>query len=332
MKWSIPLLALVSVVCGITAAHYFLENRQLRQEIEILGETAARSAVPASVAPVAAPEPALESEIVEGPERRAEGGRRGDWRQETAAEDGGQPALPEARRGPPRGGQWGEWMTLALTDPEMREAVVQRTKTELDREYASLFRHLGLDEVELEVLRTILAEEQLTRLERRMLAAGGENGLSWQDATQWAEGRRENLHRELAAILGPDVANRVSNYQATLPQRREVSTLARRLDYTGAPLQPRQEEALVRTLAAAQAEVPLSQDLSSSVWRPRTNYTQADVETFLAERQQRDALVLQQSRSFLDDRQLDLLADQQIQDLEQVERQLRFRLRAESGD
>jgi hypothetical protein len=318
-------LAVLVAAATATAVILFRQNRALRDELAQLRASneleaeAAPSSTPAQVvAPVpevASPPPAAPAESVPAREATA--------------------ARPNPRRdSADRRGRGQEYFALALADPEYRAAMLTRAKGQVDRMLGDYLVKLNLDEMQIETLRTLLAERQLARMESGMLERSAETEQERLDAQAWRDTKLAATESDINAILGPDGLKNLQSYLDSAPQRRVIDDIARRASYAGAPLTNEASDRLLAAVQQASADVPLP-DIpgwgrgmrGDDQGGQRESLTPDVAANYLRELRARNQRIIEQAREFLTQSQLEALADQQIDEMQQTEAQLNFLVR-----
>ena len=157
----------------------------------------------------------------------------------------GEPGKPKQS---PNGGR-PDFASL-MTNPDFAKAISLQQRAGLDERYTDLFKMLQLSPTDLEKFKSLLVERQTARMD--VVASAREQGLN-------PKGNREDLQKltldaqaevdaSIKAALGDSDFNRYQNYDATLPQRNQVSQLDQRLSYSGTPLNRNQIEFLVSAI------------------------------------------------------------------------------------
>ncbi len=158
--------------------------------------------------------------------------------------------LPGEPVGPGR--RWAD-MREVMEDPEMQRLMLLRHRGALDGRYADLFKRLNLSPAQLEQLKTLLAERQLSM--RDTFSAAREQGLNPRDNPEafrkLIETTRNSIDESIRELLGDAGYAQFQRFETTEPQRRAVSQLQQRLSYTGAPLTTAQSDQLVQILSAS---------------------------------------------------------------------------------
>lgn len=175
----------------------------------------------------------------------------------------GEPAGDESRgpgrggRGDPRGrGDSVLQQATALRDlmnkPEVQAMMSLQQKAAIEQRYAALFKSLNLQPVQIEKLKSLLAERSTTTQD--VLAAAREQGVDPREnptALRKMNADAQNvINNSIKATIGDAGFAQLSTYERTLPQRNLVNDLQQRLSYTDSPLNPAQAEQLVSILAA----------------------------------------------------------------------------------
>ncbi len=302
------------------AVHLQFENSRLRE------------ALAAAPAPGKVPEPIRVDGVQEagGPEV-AVAGSLAEGVADAAAE------LEAADAGPERRERWQDGrrdrmqrMTAAFDDPELRIDMIERQMGRIDASYAGFFRGLNLDAEQVDLLKTLMAEQGVVGWESRMrrFAADSDEARAQVEASERQQ--RQVIEGQIAALLGQDGADRLQDYTESLPHREEVAALATRLSYTESPLSPGQSELLVQGLQSVASEFRYTNDLSE-MGRGRGRLAASEVALYFEEREQRDALVFAAAAAALNEEQLAAFADRQIADRDRERRRIEFVLENGGG-
>ncbi|MEZ5276306.1 MAG: hypothetical protein R3F07_08000 [Opitutaceae bacterium] len=309
-RWFTLLFAGTTVVACAAAVYFLKQNEILRAELARLAETAqsvdqagvGAVETPESIVPEVAPAPATaEPEPSVGPQR---------W------------------GGPARRGR----MEQFLSDPAMQASMRARAADRIERDFAGLFRALGLDEDTVDIFTELLAERETMRFQlnmRRRLA--GDDPVAQEEVDLWWEEGQAGLEKSLGEVLGSENFDKFTYYEETLPQRRQVEELQRRLSYSGTPLGESQAEALVGVMASTQAQFNFTTDLAALPPPERAAVSQDQVSQYMAERRVLNETILSKAAAVLQPDQLEALAGQQIREMEQVERQAEIGVRMRGG-
>ena len=243
-------------------------------------------------------------------------------------------AEPESVAEPPRWGGPGrrERMEQFLTDPAMQASMRARAADRIERDFAGLFRTLGLDEDTVDIFTELLAEREAMRFQvnmRRRMA--GDDPVAQAEVDFWWKEGQAGLDKSLGEVLGAGNYDKFTYYEETLPQRRDVEELQRRLSYSGTPLGDNQAEALVGLMASTKDEFNFTTDLAALPPPERAAVSQDQVSQYLAERRVLNETILSKAATVLQTDQLEALAGQQIREMEQVERQAEIGVRMRGG-
>jgi hypothetical protein len=314
----------LAVAAAGTAVIFYQENRVLREELAALrarppaaspagtGSNVSLPATDPSTTPVAQTKPV-------GP---------------SAPPASGNTAGP-ARERPRRDGEWRdrgqEFMAQALADPESRAAMLSRGKSQIDRMFGDYFVKLGLNETQIEALRTLLAERQMVRMESGMLERTAGNAQERADAQAFRGAKLAATEADINSILGPDGVKNLQAHLDSAPQRQVVDDIARRATYAGAPLSSEASDRLLATVQQVSADIPLPPLPGRGRWNgggaEASSFTAETAATYMQDLRTRNQQIIDRSRAFLSQAQLEALADQQIDEMQQAEAQLNFMLR-----
>jgi hypothetical protein len=207
-----------------------------------------------------------------------------------------------------------------MDDPDVQAAMRERSKSGIEQRYAGLFRSLGLDEETIEVFKELMAEKEMTRRRTAIDLRLAQDGAG-PDVAFLAELEMERLDQSLAEVLGEDNYETFAYYQETLPQRQVVDELTRRLSYSGTPLNEEVAEQLVGVMAGTQESFAFTNDLSRMSGWERASLSAEDVALYLEERRILNEAVLSEASTVLAPDQLEALAEQQMREIETLERE-----------
>ncbi|MEO6567605.1 MAG: sigma-70 family RNA polymerase sigma factor [Opitutaceae bacterium] len=148
--------------------------------------------------------------------------------------------------------------TAEKLDPAPKSAVeVARSRAQLDRNYAGLFRRLKLDPLTLEQFRDRLVDRDLRSraVQTYAFKATGDGIDAWANMTEVldyiAAGTRD-IDERIRSLLGEEKYAHYANYERTLPWRTAFNELATAL----APLDPLSEEQIDQLTSWAAAADP----------------------------------------------------------------------------
>jgi hypothetical protein len=335
--WLIP-FGFLAAGAGVAAVYFYRENRELRAELAALRATS-----------IAAPEPVAPREPTERAADGVEASQAAVAVAESAPPSSSAPAGPENAQNRPRQrrddnderrDRGREFFARALADPESRAGMLTRAKGEIDRRFGEYFVKLGLDETQIETLRTLLAERQLVRMESGMLERAAETDQERADAQTWRESKLATAEADINAVLGPDGLKNLQAYLDSAPQRRVVDDIARRASYAGAPLSTESSDQLVEVVGQVSTEHPLPRmpgsgrggrddddDNGNNNASRRQPLNPDSANAYLSDLRARNQAIIERAREFLTQPQLEALADQQLDEIQQAEAQLNFMLR-----
>jgi len=247
------------------------------------------------------------------------------------------PAAPRPPGGddgpPPFAARRAAFMADLLADPEIAPLLASQRKHSIEARYAALFNQLGLAPEQLEKLKGLLADKQLSRTEAQTLARG--QGLGRSDLRDLTSQSDADANAQIATLLGDSRFAQLQNYDKTYAQRGTVNDLTLRLGSSGTPLQSAQTEQLVQILAANAAPAPADAGPPGDFpplgmggrggFDPAVaglffgrNMNEADVQTALTDKATRDTAALQQAAAILSPAQLDGLRQLQQEQTDQI--------------
>ena len=318
-RWSTVILSIVAVMFAAYSGYLSMENRSLKRQI------ANRANTPIVVKASIEPEVVAEASEVEAAPEVATEGRRGRFA------EGEQPTREEIaeRRKEIREKQIAA-MLERFSDPEQRMEMIEGMMGRLDRGYADFFKRLNIPTDQINILKTLMAEQSLLRMEGGIRASGATE----EERTALKEsmnGERDLLDADIVALLGEEGANSLKKYSNTLEYRGDVETLERSLSYTETPLPRRQSEGLVSAYAKVDNEYDYTYDLNNNRGGRGQETTKEMVDTYYQERSAYEAALLEEASKFLNDAQLASLAEKQLSEYERDMRQSEQQLSSDGG-
>lgn len=145
----------------------------------------------------------------------------------------------------------GAQMAELMKDPEFAAAMKIEQEARLDSRYGALFKQLNLPPAQLAEFKALLAEREAAGRDVWMTAR--EQGLdprtSRDQLRELSASIQAEVDASIKATLGDSVYSALETYNSTGPQRNTVNDFARRLDYSGQPLNAAQAAQLTTILA-----------------------------------------------------------------------------------
>jgi len=217
-------------------------------------------------------------------------------------------------------------MLAAFEDPQMRVDMIERQMERIDSRYAEFFKTLDLSSDELDVLRTLMAENGVVGMEMRMRGFGAGSEEERERVNDERQLQRDVLENEISALLGEQNASALQDYTDSLPYRGQVEALASSLSFTDTPLSETQSEGLVKSITEVSQSFEYTNDLSRMRGRGMSDLSSEQVSTYFQEREEYDARVLEAASETLSDAQLAAYAERQLAERERDQRQIEYML------
>lgn len=133
-----------------------------------------------------------------------------------------------------------------LENPATQKMMASSMKASLDQRYGGLFRQLKLSPAELEKLKDLLTERQMSAIDA--MNAARTQGVSLAGVPALVSKVQEDVDGSIRTLLGDERFNRYQDFNQNIASYSLLDQIERRLSYTNAPLQPAQSEALLRVL------------------------------------------------------------------------------------
>ena len=315
---STAILSILAVTLAAYSGYLSMENQSLKRQL------ASRAIEPAAIEASVEAEAIVEASVAEP--AVAEEGRRGRFA------GGGNLTSEQIME---RRKEFQEKQKAAMlerfSDPEQRMEMIEGMMGRLDRGYADFFKRLNLPADQIDVLKTLMAEQTLLRMEGQILASGSteEERVALKEEMK---SERDLLDSDVVALLGEDNAEALKKYSSTLQYRGDVESLERSLSYTESPLSKRQSEGLVNILAKVDREYDYTYDLKDNRGGKGQPLTKEMVDTYYQERSVYEAALLEEASRVLNDAQLASLAESQLLEYERDLRQSKQQLENAGAD
>ena len=136
--------------------------------------------------------------------------------------------------------------------PAFSKMMRNQMRTSIRRQYSGIGAELGLDKETSAKLVDLLTEQQTANFD----AAGPRDLIGPQYDYQH---KHQEYEAEIANLIGPDKAQELKAYQASLPARSEADMLARQLEDNGVPLSAAQVKDLTKVVIEEHDRVPMPQ-------------------------------------------------------------------------
>ena len=232
---------------------------------------------------------------------------------------------PEAtprRGGRGRGRGFGQRFSRMMQDPKMREAMWNRHRYGLDRQYGSLLKTLNLTPEELTTFKDILTDRRMA-----WMLAGGE-AEDQETRAELVEQRRAELDANLLELLGEEQYEQFENYEQTARERRDVEHLNERLTESAIPLSDSQQDQMVTIMKEEREKLGI--EPSQGRRGPGVPHldTQEEIDAFVDSQKALNENIAARSEAedVLSNDQLKGLEQQHTERLEGLEAHLRTRL------
>lgn len=138
-----------------------------------------------------------------------------------------------------------------LSDPENYEAYRVRFLHNVRREYAPIFKHLGLSPSERGAVAAVLAEKKLQFFEAMLVSEGNRESTGSANAlslTKVSGTTHEDVNQALLSVVDPERASVLTDFTRRSKEWTVVDQVAETLSESGEPMSSQQIVALVRFL------------------------------------------------------------------------------------
>lgn len=198
------------------------------------------------------------------------------------------------------------------TDPAYRNARLAEMRMRVERTLPGLVEELGLSADDADRLFNVMAESSLDAEAASSLSIDANGRMDPQESMRRQQAARRQQEESLAALLGTARYAQWQQYQKTLIERMEASTLGTQLAQMGQPLSSAQQKSLANALIAERERTRADRERfarsASSATGPQA---MAQLEEEAANLQQEsDQRLLAAVASSLDARQIDILRRQ----------------------
>jgi hypothetical protein len=235
-----------------------------------------------------------------------------------AAGASGTNALPAAASGDSKGA-WTKNFAKMFSDPEMKKSMKAQQSMGIRMMYGDLFKQLGLSAQDSEQLADILAERQLEFSAAAMSGMNGDNKPDPEQSKTIADAK-QRYEEQLKATLGEDNYKKLQDYEKTIGDRFMMQQFEGQFASAGAPLEPRQREALLQIMQDERLkmpESPLTQNNPDPKAALEALKNPATIDQFFAQQEEMNRRVLERARQTLSADQIGALqkAQQQMAEL-----------------
>lgn len=213
-----------------------------RQRIAGLEQAAARDAAALAAAQKKASD--TEQQLASAEKRRAELEAERTETRTRAAE----------RTRPAAGTQVARSVPNVLENPAMQRMLATGMRAALDQRYGTLFRQLKLSPAELEKLKDLLTERQMSTLDA--MNAARAQGVAAGELPALMSKVQADIDQGIRQLLGDERYPRYENFNQHSASYAALDQVERRLSYTNAPLDATQSEALLRILIETAPPAP----------------------------------------------------------------------------
>ena len=165
------------------------------------------------------------------------------------------PATGSPDGGTAKAGEKGNWMTgLAkmFTDPEMKKLMRTQQSAGTRMMYGDLAKELGLSADQADKVMELLTSRQTAASEQALSSVAGGKA----DPAKSAEVAADDA--KLQALLGPEKAAQLHEYERTTGDRRAIRQYQRSLSTAGLPLDDTQSAGLLQIMKEERMKVPAS--------------------------------------------------------------------------
>ncbi|MCH6255333.1 putative porin [Puniceicoccaceae bacterium K14] len=207
-------------------------------------------------------------------------------------------------------------------DPESRLNMIDDRLNRVDGRYSDFFKRSGLSSDQIGILKTMLAERDVLRMEGQLKRRAAYTDAEREALAASMAQKNSIIDSEIASLIGEDLAESLEVYNETEPYRRSVDSLSQSLSYTSSPISEEQSEALVGIMASAADSFEYSNDLSNARGRFINNYSEEEISTYFQEREAYEQLLIANAREVLDDEQLAIFVEQQVSERESLQRRV----------
>lgn len=212
------------------------------------------------------------------------------------------PAMEEFDEAPPKEvakkgakGEWNEYMTELMKNPEMRQMIRDNLGPQLDMMYGDMFDKLFLDEPQLAQFKELLTDMQMLDMEKMFGENKEDTGI---------ELERDEITEEMQELLGEDRFRQYEDYQNNLAEMMALSQYNKRLVSNNVePLADYQEVQLLSAIKEEKEKFEFVSGFTDKQNMDMTRFTQENLKLYFEEKDELTALILERSREILTEEQ-----------------------------
>lgn len=210
--------------------------------------------------------------------------------------------------------------------PEMNAMILQQQRVLMADKYRSFIESLGLSSQEEAYLMDLLTARRMLQVDMGMkLMTGLLSEAERAELMAGVHAGMEEVDKEIDWFLNSDPDSEFFRYyENTEGERAAVASMGSAANQAGYPLEEGAEEALVSILHDEMNNYPFSVSFEEDGEPVFSNFTAANIDTFIGELEQLRDPVLQEASAILDPEQLELFENYYVQFVAFHEQRLRM--------
>jgi hypothetical protein len=176
----------------------------------------------------------------------------------------------------------------AFDDPEQRKAMKGMQEQMVSGAYAKLFKELGLSDADAKLITELLGERNFLAMDKgRKLLTGKADDAAIADMRKDLAATKADYDSKVKAVLGDEKAQKLTEYEQTVGDRRSLDGLARDFDRKGYAFDDAQKDRLTKIMTEERLKNP-SNDIPDMGGGPGMQLLMSDTEAKAQQQQEEE--------------------------------------------
>lgn len=203
----------------------------------------------------------------------------------------------------------------AFDDPEQRKAMKGMQEQMVGNIYSKLFKELGLSEADSKLLTELLGERNFMAMDkgRKLLSGGKADDEAISGVRKELTAMKADYDSKVKAVLGDEKAQKLTEYEQTVGDRRSLDFMSRDFSQKGYPLEDSQKDKLTKIMTEERMKNP-SNEIPDMGGGPGMSLLLTDAESKARDQQEQEyqqRVLARASEAGLSPDQVNALAESQ---------------------
>ncbi len=176
----------------------------------------------------------------------------------------------------------------AFDDPDQRKAMKGMQEQMVSGAYAKLFKDLGLSEADSKLITELLGERNFMAMDKgRKLLTTKADDAAIADVRKELTAMKSEYDSKVKAVLGDEKAQKLTEYEQTVGDRRSLDNMSRDFNQKGYPLDDSQKDRLTKIMSEERLKNP-STDIPDMGGGPGMTLLLTDAEAKARDQQEQE--------------------------------------------